>query len=111
MGLLLLIAITAATVAIAHYSVVFLEPSKASWWKAGVLVITFGICNAVAKRMGLHLPLLLHWMLYIGGVAGVVWALYRLKPLHNITVAGCYVVGRFILVYSVSLLPLEKLSA
>lgn len=48
----------------------------------------------------------------IGGfVAFVVWALFRLKPMNNFTVAACDVVGRWALAYVVSLLPLEMLSA
>ena len=111
MGLLLLIAITVAAVAVAHYSVVFLEPSKASWWKAIALVVIFAICKNLMHYFDIRLPAVVDWVLYVAATAGVVWTLYRLKPLHNITVGACYVVGRFALVYSVSLLPLEKLSA
>jgi hypothetical protein len=110
MELFLLITVTVAAIAIAHYSVVFLEPAKASWWKAAALVIIFAVGNNIAKRFSPGLPILLHWALYILVVAGIVWALYRLKPFHNITVAGCYVVGRFALVYSIRFLPLEKLN-
>src|SRR5262245_22261301 len=98
-ALLLLIAITIVAIAIAHYAVVFLEKPKASWWKAIVLVVIFAVGNNLALRVGLNLPILLHWVAYILIVAGVVWALYRLKPFHNVTVAACYVVGRFALVY------------
>ena len=108
-GLLLILATSVAAVAIAHYSVVFLEPSKASWWKAVALVIIFAVGNNLLKRLHLEIPVVLHWALYIVAVAAVVWALYRLKPFHNVTIAGCYVVGRFALVYLATLLPLEGL--
>jgi hypothetical protein len=108
MTILLIIVTTLAAMAIAHYAVLFLEPPKASWWRAVALVVVFAIGNNLIRRLSLDIPVLLHWALYIAAVAGVVWFFYRLKPLHNFTVAGCYVVGRFALVYFVSLLPLEK---
>ena len=111
MALLFILVLFAAAVAIAHLSVVFIEPSKASLWKAAGVVLLFMVFNNLAQRLSPELPAPAEWVIYIGFVTLIVWALFRLKPVNNFTVAASYVVGRWALVYAVSLLPLEMLNA
>jgi phosphate starvation-inducible membrane PsiE len=111
MALLFILVLFAAAVAIAHFSVLFIERPKASLWKAAGVVLLFMVFNNVAQRFSLELPAPAEWVIYIAFAAFVVWVLFRLKPLNNVTVAACYVVGRWALVYAVSLLPLETLNA
>lgn len=108
--LLFMLVLFSLATAIAHLSVVFLERPKASLWKAVGVVISFMVFNNLALRFAPDVPAPLQWVIYIGFVTLVVWALFRLKPMNNVTVAACYVVGRWALVYGVSLLPLEALS-
>jgi hypothetical protein len=105
MALLFILGLFAAALAIAHFSVVFIERPKASWWKAAVVVLLFMVFNNLARRISLELPAPAEWAIYVAFMTFVVWALFRLKPMNNVTVAACYVVGRWALVYAVSLLP------
>jgi hypothetical protein len=109
MTLLFIVILFAAAVAIAHATVLFIERPKASWWKAAAVVVSFTLFNNLAHRFALEMPTALEWIVYVAFVAFVVWVLFRLKPLNNLTVAACYVVGRWALVYAVSLLPLDVL--
>ena len=104
MALLLLVALWAAAAGIVHYSVVFIERPKASWWRASAFVVIFAVANNTAIRFGLNLPVLLHWAAYFLAAAVIVWLLFRLKPFNNVTVAACYVVGRYLLVLGASYL-------
>lgn len=111
MAELFILVLFSAAVAIAHFSVRFIEPRKASLWKAVGVVLAFMVFNNLAQRYLPPLPSVLHWILYIAFTTFLVWILFRLKPIHNFTVAACYVVGRWALMYAVSLLPLEVLNA
>jgi hypothetical protein len=111
MTLLFILALFAAAVAIAHFSVVFIERPKASLWKAAGVVLLFMAFNNLKQRLSLELPAPAEWVLYVAFMTFIVWALFRLKPMNNFTVAACYVVGRWALVYAVNLLPLETLNS
>jgi hypothetical protein len=90
---------------------VFIERPKASLWKAAALVLAFTVFNNLVQRLSIELPAPSEWAIYIAFAAMVVWALFKLKPINNLTVGVCYVVGRWALVYFASLLPLEMLNA
>jgi hypothetical protein len=111
MALLFILVLFAAAIAVAHFSVMFIERPKASLWKAAGVVVLFMVFNNLAQRLSLELPTPIEWVIYIAFATLTVWALFRLKPMNNFTVAACYVVGRWALVYAVSLLPLETLNA
>ena len=87
--------------AIAHYSVVFIEPSKASWSKAIAFVFLFSVATYVTRRLHLEVEPIVMWVAYIVATAGLVRLIYRLKPLNNFTVGASYVVGRYLLVYAI----------
>jgi hypothetical protein len=103
MNPILFIALSMTACAIAHYSVVFLEPSKASWFKAMALGVFTVVGSNVARWNGFSAAPILEWMVYIVVTGGFVWALYKLKPLNNLTVGACYVAGSYLLVHAIHL--------
>ncbi len=84
MTLLFILLLFAAAVAIAHLTVLFIERPKASLWKAAVVVLSFTVFNNLAQRFSPELPTLVQWVVFIGFVALIVWALFRLKPMNNL---------------------------
>ena len=105
MGLLLAIALILVAAAIVHITVRFLEPDRASKGKAVLLVILFAVWNNVRAYTGLEIPWPLEWFLYFCVTAVLVWTVFRLKPMHCVTVGSFYVVGRYLLIVSLSGLP------
>ncbi len=86
--------------AIAHYSVVFLEPAKASWLKATTIGVLLVIGSNIARWSGFHPLPMVEWSVYIVITGGFVGALYKLKPLNSFTVGACYVAGSYVLAYA-----------
>lgn len=95
------VALSIIACAIAHYSVVFLEPLKASWFKASTLGILLMLGSNVARWTGFNVEPILEWFIYIVVAGGFVWSLYKLKPLNSLTVGGCYVAGSYVLAHAV----------
>lgn len=97
MNSVLFIALTVSACAIAHYSVVFLEPAKASAFKAIALSAFLVIGSNVARWSGFDPEPILEWAVYIVITAGFARALYQLKLLNCVTVGACYVAGSYVL--------------
>jgi len=97
MNLLLFVALTLSACAIAHSSVAFLEPAKASVFKALALNAVLVIGSNIATWSGFKTDAMLELLVYIVVAAGLVRVLYRLKLLNSVTVAGCYVAGSYVL--------------
>ena len=97
------VALTMSACATAHYSVVFLEPSKASWYKATTLSVLLVIGSNIAHWSGFNPLPLLEWIVYVVVTGGFVGALYKLKPLNSFTVGACYVAGSYVLANAVHL--------
>ena len=111
MNPILFMMLTMSACAIAHYSVVFLEPSKASSFKAATLGILPVIGSNLAHGAGFQPTPVLEWTIYIAITAGLARTLYGLKPLNNVTVGACYVAGSYVLaaVYSSVILGTSSL--
>jgi len=97
------VTLTMSACAVAHYSVVFLEPSKASWGKATMLGVFLVIGSNVAHWSGFNPIPMLEWIVYIVVTGGFVGALYKLKPLNSFTVGACYVAGSYVLAQAIHL--------
>lgn len=91
------VALTLSACAIAHYSVVFLEPDKASVLKAAALSAFLVIGSNVARSSGFSPDPLFEWAAYIVATAVLVRMLYKLKLLNSVTVGACYVAGSYVL--------------
>ena len=96
------IALSLAACAIAHYSVVFLEPAKACWLKATILGVMVVFESNLARWSGFDTTPLLEWSIYNVVTGAIVRALYNLKPLNNLTVGASYVAGSYVLAVIVS---------
>lgn len=94
--LLLLVAVWFSAIVIVHYSVAFLERSKASWWKAATLAVFFSIGGSVAARYAPAVPYFVRWVLCFAIVSSLVWLLFRLRMWNNFAVAACYLAGSHI---------------
>lgn len=95
--------LTVSACAIAHYSIVFLEPSRASWFKATILGVSLVIGSNLANWAGFNPTPLLEWIVYIAVASGYAWSLFKLKPLNSVTVGTCYVAGSYVLARTVHL--------
>lgn len=102
MNPILFVALTLSACAIAHYSVAFLEPAKASVLKAVAFNAVLVLGANVAMRGGFNPGPVLQWTVYILIAAGLARVLYRLKLLNSVTVAACYVAGSYALAQVVS---------
>ena len=92
--------LTFSACAVTHYSVVFLEPTKASWLKALTIGALLLIGSNIARWSGFNPLPMLEWMVYIVVTGGFVGALYRLRPLNSFTVGACYVAGSYVLAHA-----------
>ena len=101
MNPVLFFTVTLSASAIAHYSIVFLEPAKASVLKAVALNALLVIGSNLARSSGFSPEPILEWAVYIVVTAGFVRALYRLKLLNSVTVGACYVAGSYVLAHAV----------
>ena len=99
---ILFIALTTGACAMAHYSIVFLEPEKASFLKAVAFNALLVVGSNIARSAGFNPEPLLEWTVYLLLAAGLVWALYKLKPINTITVGACYVAGSYALAHAAS---------
>jgi hypothetical protein len=111
MAAIILIVLTTISFCLVHFSIYFLEREKASGRKAGVVLLCFFLFNNSIRYLGIEMPWPVEWASYIGFVSVVIWLLFRLKPLHSVTAATFYLVGRMAAVYLFSLVPLEVLNA
>jgi len=96
------VALTLSACAIAHYSIAFLEPAKASVFKAVGLNAFLVIGSNVARWSGFGPDPILEWVVYFVITAILVRALYKLKVLNSVTVGACYVAGSYALALAFS---------
>jgi hypothetical protein len=97
MNPLLFLGLTLSASAVAHYSVVFLEPHKASVLKAMALNILVVALSNIARWTDLSFQPAAEWLVYVVVTAACVQGLYKLKSHNCLTVGTCYVAGSFVL--------------
>lgn len=94
-----------------YYSIWYLDKGKVSPQKtATTLVCAFMLTNAVLF-LGVPHPFWGEWILPIISISFSLWLVFRLNPLHNITVVGCYLACRLVIISLASVIPLEVLNA
>ena len=103
MNPLLFLGLTLSASAVVHYSVVFLEPRKASLLKAMALNILVVGASHAARGTDIVAQPAAEWLFYIAITALCVQALYKLKSLNSLTVGTCYVAGSFVLAQAIAL--------
>lgn len=94
-----------------HYSVYFLDAQKASPRKAAGVVLCAFILNNLILFLGGHLHPLVAWVAPILSTLVAVWGIYKLKPIHSLTVVGCCVASRLAVIAVLNVLPTEVLNA
>jgi hypothetical protein len=102
MNPILFVAATLSASAIAHYSIVFLEPAKASMFKAIAMNALLVIGSSVARSSGFGTSPILEWIVYSVLAGSLVHALYKLKLLNSFTVGASYVAGSYALAHAVN---------
>lgn len=105
MAMLLVLALVLAAATIVYLTVRFLEPERATKGKAVLLVLLFALWNNARTYTGIAIPEPLDWLLYFAVTSLLVWLVFRLKPWNCVTAGSVYVVGRYLLMLSVSTFP------
>jgi hypothetical protein len=100
MNPLFFLGLTFSACAVTHYSVLFLEPTKASWMKALTIGVFLVVGSNIARWSGFNPVPMLEWIVYIVVTGGFVGALYKLRPMNSFTVGACYVAGSYVLAYA-----------
>ena len=101
MNPVLFVALTFSACAVAHYSVVFLEPAKSSVLKAGMLNLFLVVGSNAIHWTGATPGPVLEWCIYITGATVIARVLFKLKFTNCITVGACYVAGSYVLAHGI----------
>jgi hypothetical protein len=104
-ALLLYLALGLLLASIAYGCVRFLDPKRASKPRAIAFVLLFGLLAALHGQLGLAIPVILDLMLVLSATTLLVFTVFRLKPLHCVTVGAFYLAIRNLVMASLAGMP------
>jgi len=108
--LIVTIFLTASFMAI-HFSIWFLDRPKASPGKTATAMVIAFILTNIASYAGVPREVWGEWVLPFVAIVVSLGLVFRLKPLHLVTVTGCYLTSRLAITALLSFVPMEWLYA
>src|SRR5690606_30701185 len=101
MALIILILLTLLGFLVIHFTVLWLEKSRASSRKAGLVLLAFLVAHNIYLNTVGQADTFLDAAAYLGFTSILVWGVFKLKPVNAATVAATFLVSRVLLAYLV----------